>query len=174
MQKAVDLPRWLSGKEFSCRCRRHRKHVFDPWVGKIPWRRKWQCIPVFLLGKSQRQRSPEAIVHRVTKSQTWLSTHTEGNCSFNNILAHRQTKNQERRKRNTNNLSGTKILMNTKNKLLPSLLVNAFLFQKISLKDIVSGGRPSVAEALQAHASVICLQHPSLPPHSAAEQVSLN
>ena len=38
----------------------------------------------------------------------------------------------------------------------------------------VSGGRPSVAEALRAHASVICLQHPSLPPHSAAEQVSLN
>ena len=29
-------------------------------------------------------------------------------------------------------------------------------------------------EALRAHASVICLQHPSLPPHSAAEQVSLN
>ena len=38
----------------------------------------------------------------------------------------------------------------------------------------VSGGRPSVAEALRAHASVICLQHPSLPPHSATEQVSLN
>ena len=35
-------------------------------------------------------------------------------------------------------------------------------------------GRPGVAEALRAHASVICLQHPSLPPHSAAEQVSLN
>ena len=27
----------------------------------------------------------------------------------------------------------------------------------------MSGGRPSVAEALRAHASVICLQHPSLP-----------
>ena len=37
----------------------------------------------------------------------------------------------------------------------------------------MSRGRPSVAEALRAHASVICLQHPSLPPHSAAEQVSL-
>ena len=41
-------------------------------------------------------------------------------------------------------------------------------------RSAVSGGRPSVAEALRAHASVICLQHPSLPPHSAAEQVSLN
>ena len=37
----------------------------------------------------------------------------------------------------------------------------------------MSEGRPSVAEALRAHASVICLQHPSLPPHSATEQVSL-
>ena len=35
------------------------------------------------------------------------------------------------------------------------------------------GGRPSVAEALRAHASVICLQHPSLPPLSGTEQVSL-
>ena len=37
----------------------------------------------------------------------------------------------------------------------------------------MSGGRPSVAEALRAHASVICLQHPSLHPHSVTEQVSL-
>ena len=35
------------------------------------------------------------------------------------------------------------------------------------------GGRPSVAEALRAHASVTCLQHPSLPPLSMTEQVSL-
>ena len=34
------------------------------------------------------------------------------------------------------------------------------------------GGRPSVAEAPQAHASVICLQHPSLPPLSTTELVS--
>ena len=30
---------------------------FDTWVGKIPWRRKWQPNPVFLPGKSHRQRS---------------------------------------------------------------------------------------------------------------------
>ena len=34
-------------------------------------------------------------------------------------------------------------------------------------------GQTQVVEALQAHASVICLQHPSLPPHCATEQVSL-
>ena len=30
---------------------------FDPWVGKIPWRRAWQPTPVFLPGESHRQRS---------------------------------------------------------------------------------------------------------------------
>ena len=30
---------------------------FDPWVGKIPWRRAWQPTPVFLPGESQGQRS---------------------------------------------------------------------------------------------------------------------
>ena len=29
---------------------------FDPWVGKICWRRKWQSTPEFLPGKSQGQR----------------------------------------------------------------------------------------------------------------------
>ena len=41
------LPWWFSGKESSRQCRRHR---FDPWVEKIPWRRKWQPTPVFLPG----------------------------------------------------------------------------------------------------------------------------
>ena len=48
------LPRWCSGKESACPCRRHR---FDPWVEKIPWRRKQQPTPVFLPGKSHGQRS---------------------------------------------------------------------------------------------------------------------
>ena len=48
------LPWWLSGKESACQCRRHK---FDPWVGKIPWRRKWQPTPVFLSGKFHGQRS---------------------------------------------------------------------------------------------------------------------
>ena len=30
----------------------------DPWVRKIPWRRKWQPSPVFLSGESHGQRSP--------------------------------------------------------------------------------------------------------------------
>ena len=49
----IKLPRWLRGKESACQCRRRR---FDPWVGKIPWRRKWQPTPVFLPGKSHGWR----------------------------------------------------------------------------------------------------------------------
>ena len=30
---------------------------FDPWVRKIPWSRKWQPTPVFLLGESHGQWS---------------------------------------------------------------------------------------------------------------------
>ena len=31
--------------------------MFDPWIGKIPWRREWLPTPVFLPGKSLGQRS---------------------------------------------------------------------------------------------------------------------
>ena len=40
-------------------CRSQRRPGFDPWVGKIPWRRKWQPTPVFLPGESHGQRSLE-------------------------------------------------------------------------------------------------------------------
>jgi len=32
-----------------------RETGFNPWVGKIPWRRKWQSTPVLLPGKSHGQ-----------------------------------------------------------------------------------------------------------------------
>ena len=34
-----------------------KKVRFDPWVGKIPWRRAWQPTPVSLPGDSRGQRS---------------------------------------------------------------------------------------------------------------------
>ena len=51
------LLRWLSGKESTCQYRRRRRHGFDPWVGKIPRRRKLQLMSVFLSGKSHGQSS---------------------------------------------------------------------------------------------------------------------
>ena len=46
------LPRWISGKDSACQ---HRRHGFDPYVGKIPWSRKWQPTPVFLPGEFHGQ-----------------------------------------------------------------------------------------------------------------------
>ena len=53
----LGLSRWHSGKESACQCRSRRVHGLDPWIGKIPWRRKWQPTPVFLPGESHGQRS---------------------------------------------------------------------------------------------------------------------
>ena len=41
----------VSGEESTSQHRRHRRCRFDPWVGKIPWRRKWQPTPIFLAWK---------------------------------------------------------------------------------------------------------------------------
>ena len=38
-------------------CLPSRRRRCDPWGRKIPWRRKWQSIPVFLPGKAHGQRS---------------------------------------------------------------------------------------------------------------------
>ena len=51
------FPAGPSGKESTWQCRRHKRCEFDPWVRKIPWRRAWQPIPVFLPVESHRQRS---------------------------------------------------------------------------------------------------------------------
>ena len=45
------------GKEPACQCRRHKRHVFDPWVGKMPWMRAQQPNPIFLTGESHGQKS---------------------------------------------------------------------------------------------------------------------
>ena len=73
---------WLSGKESACQCRKCR---FNPWVGKMPWRRKWQTTPVSLPGKSYAQRS--LVGYRpggVAESGAWLSDKTIVMVQLNN------------------------------------------------------------------------------------------
>ena len=58
-------------KERICpQCRRLR---LNPWVGEIPWRRKWQPTPVILHGKSYGQRSLAGYSPWGYKSWTRLS-----------------------------------------------------------------------------------------------------
>ena len=75
----IGLPRWCSGKESACQCGRRKRHRFDPWVGKIPWRRKRQPTLVFLPGESHGQRSLTGHSPWIAKSRTrlsdWAHTH---------------------------------------------------------------------------------------------------
>ena len=54
---AGSIPVGISGKEHACQCRRHKRCGFNPWVGKITWRRAQQPTPVFLPGESHGRRS---------------------------------------------------------------------------------------------------------------------
>ena len=51
LRATVKTQWWLSGKESTRQCRRHE---FNPWAGKIPWRRKWQPAAGFLPRKFHR------------------------------------------------------------------------------------------------------------------------
>ena len=51
-----------------------RRHRFDTWVRKIPWRKKWQSIPGCLPGQSHGQKSLAVIAHGVAKGWTHCVT----------------------------------------------------------------------------------------------------
>jgi len=53
----MGFPRGSVVKNLPASACQYRRRGFDPWAGKIPWRRKWQPIPVFLPGKFHEQRS---------------------------------------------------------------------------------------------------------------------
>ena len=71
----VSFPDGSVVKESACNV--DRRHWSHPWVGKMPWRRKWQPIIVFLSGEFHGQRRLEGYSQRFTKSQTQLSMHAE-------------------------------------------------------------------------------------------------
>ena len=45
-----------------------QKTWFDPWDGKIPWRRAWQPTPISLPGESERTEEPGGLVHGCEES----------------------------------------------------------------------------------------------------------
>ena len=57
-------------KKIYLQCKKFR---FDPWVGKMPWRREWLSTPAFLLEESHGQISLVGYSSQVAKSRTPLS-----------------------------------------------------------------------------------------------------
>ena len=77
-----------SGKEPARLCRRCKKLGFDPWVRKIPWRRKWHPTPVFLPGKFYGQRSLAGYSQQGRKESDMIEhvptcAHTHTHTAFN-------------------------------------------------------------------------------------------
>ena len=79
----VDVPGGASVREPVCQCRRCKRDKFSPWVGKIPWRRKWQPSPVFLPGESHGQRSLLGFGPQGHKEldTTEVTEHTHSHCT---------------------------------------------------------------------------------------------
>ena len=70
LQSTFLVAQWWKKKKSTCQYRRCR---FNLCVKKVPWRRKWQPIPVLLPGKSMDRRAWQATVYRVPKSWTWFN-----------------------------------------------------------------------------------------------------
>ena len=75
---SLGLPRWYSGKDSTCQCRRLRDVGLIPGSGGSPRRRKWQPTPVFFPGKFHGQRSLEGYSpkgHKESDMQRIENTH---------------------------------------------------------------------------------------------------
>ena len=64
MQPSLSFPRGTLVKESTCQSRRLNRHAFNPWIGKIPWKRKCQYS---CLKKSMDRGAWKATVHGVPK-----------------------------------------------------------------------------------------------------------
>ena len=74
----IGLPGGLVVKNPPAKCWRNKRHGFDPWIGKIPWNRKWQPTAVFLPGKFHGQRRLAGYSSwscKESDTSEWLSTH---------------------------------------------------------------------------------------------------
>ena len=64
-----------------------RRHGFNPWVRKIPWRREWQSTPVFLPGKSHGQRNLAGYTPPGRKDSDITEQQDRQTCSWKTVLA---------------------------------------------------------------------------------------
>ena len=69
----LGLRTWCSAKESICQCRRRG---FSPWVGQIPWRKKWQPLQYSCQWNSMDRGAWQATVHGVAGLDTTEYTHT--------------------------------------------------------------------------------------------------
>ena len=72
LNKRLSFSVEASDKECSCQCRRHKKCRFDPWAGRISWKREWLPLQYSCLENSMSRGAWWATVYGVAKSPTQL------------------------------------------------------------------------------------------------------
>ena len=70
--KPLSCPGGASGKEPACPCRRCKRYRFDPWSGRWPGGGNSNPLQCSCLENPMDRGAWQAMVHRVTKSWTWL------------------------------------------------------------------------------------------------------
>ena len=65
------LPKWTGGKEPTCRCRKHKRYRFVPWIGKIPGGGNGKSFQ-FLHREFPWTEEPGGLQSVGSQSQTWL------------------------------------------------------------------------------------------------------
>ena len=97
------FPGGANSKEPTCQCMRHKRCGFDPWGGKIPWRRKCQFTPVFLPGESLWTEEPGWVQFIQRVRHDWVTSHfplpnnqknleKEENVTTNSVIIYKLTK----------------------------------------------------------------------------------
>lgn len=122
-----ELPMAHSGKECTCSA----GPGFSPWVGKVPWRKKWPPIPVFWPGIPMVRRALEGYNCRVTESGAWLSLETHTVCIRQKSCAKATAFSTYKRLHGRAAVSGIR--------KAPMLYVILSLIKILSMKDNFSG-----------------------------------
>ena len=70
-----ELCRWLGGQESACNAGNAGDMGFSPFIGKIPWRRKWHLPQYSCLENPMDRGAWRATVHEFTVRCDWACTH---------------------------------------------------------------------------------------------------
>ena len=79
----LGLPTWPRGEESTSQWRRHERHGFDPWVGKIPLSRKWITPNQYSCLENSVDREGWCATVRVVIKKSDMAEHA---CNF--LFAH--------------------------------------------------------------------------------------
>ena len=72
-KRVLRIPRWCSGKESTCQCRKQNRHGFDPWIEEIPRVGNGNPLQYSCLENYMDREAWQVTVHRVTESDTTMA-----------------------------------------------------------------------------------------------------